>query len=123
MRFPIVTAALLATLALTAQANDGTELSLKTKALASAGMSTKQADAPFTYGRDPLPRLLMLEEQEIRGFARGTCEFSARDLCYDIADGRVVYKPAREYMPKIDGLKAENVTFRHNRVVFKYSFR
>ena len=115
---------LFAFLALAAQANDGVELSLKNRALASAaGASVKQADAPFTYGRDPMPQLLMMEEQERRGGPRGGCEFSARDLCYDLADGRVVYRPARQYMPKIDGLKAENVTFRTNRIVVKYSFK
>jgi hypothetical protein len=112
----------LAFLALAARANDGVELSLKNRALASAGASVKQADAPFTYGRDPMPQLLLLEEQERRG-PRGSCEFSARDLCYDLADGRVVYRPARQYMPAIDGLKAENVTFRTNRIVVRYSFR
>jgi hypothetical protein len=66
--------------------------------------------------------LLLLDEQERRG-PRGACEFSARDLCYDLADGRVVFRPARAYMPKIDGLTAENVTLRSNRVVFKYSFK
>jgi hypothetical protein len=114
---------LFAFLALAAQANDGVELSLKSRALASAaGATAKQADAPFTYGRDPMPQLLLLEEQERRG-PRGSCEFSARDLCYDLSDGRVVYRPARAYMPKIDGLTAENVTLRANRIVLKYSFR
>lgn len=115
--------ALIASLALAAQANDGAELSLKSKALAAAGStSMKTSEAPFAYGRDPMPQLLMIEEQERRG-PKGACEFSARDLCYDLADGRVVYRPAREWMPKFDGLQAENVQFRTNRIVFKYSFK
>jgi hypothetical protein len=122
MRRSIVVTAILASLAFVARANDGVEPSLKSRALASAGSTTQQAPAPFTYGRDPLPQLLMLDEQERRG-PRGACEFSARDLCYDLTDGRVVFRPARSYMPKIDGLTAENVTLRSNRVVFKYSFR
>ena len=44
-------------------------------------------------------------------------EFSANDLCYDLADARIVYRPARKYMPSVDGLKAENVSLRHNRIV------
>ncbi len=109
--------------ALAAQANDGLEPSLRTKALASAGsVVVKHADAPFTSGRDPLPQVLLLEEQERRG-PRGDCEFTAKDLCYDLADGRIVYRPARNYMPSVTGLTPENVSLRHNRVVFKYSFR
>ena len=109
-------------LALAAQANDGVEPSLRTKALVSAGSVTKHADAPFTTGRDPLPQLLLLEEQE-RQSPRGTCEFTSKDLCYDLADGRIVYRPARNYMPSVTGLTAESVSLRHNRIVFKYSFR
>jgi hypothetical protein len=122
MRRSIVFTTILASLAFAAQANDGVELSLKTKALASAGAITKQSDAPFTYGRDPMPQLLMLEEQERRG-PKGSCEFSARDLCYDLSDGRLVYRPARQFMPKFEGLTPENITLRSNRIVFKYSFR
>ena len=122
MRRSIFATAIFASLAFAAQANDGVELSLKTRALASAGVSTKQADAPFTYGRDPMPQLIMLEEQERRGPKAG-CEFAASDLCYDLAERRVVYRPARQYMPKIDGLTAENVSLRHNRIIVKYSFR
>lgn len=113
-------AALIASLALAAQANE--ELSLKNKALAAAGASAKQSDAPFTYGRDPMPQILMMEEQARKGL-KGACEYSARDLCYDLTDGRVVYRPARKYMPRFEGLTPENVTFRANRIVFKYSFK
>jgi len=109
-------------LAFAAQANDGVELSLRTKALASAGSVVKHADAPFATGRDPLPQVLQLEERELRS-PRGTCEMTAKDLCYDLADGRIVFRPARDYMPGVTGMKAESVSLRHNRVVFKYSFR
>lgn len=109
-------------LALAAQANDGVELTLRTKALASAGSVMKHADAPFATGRDPLPQVLLLEEQA-RLTPRSDCEFTAKDLCYDLADRRIVYRPARNYMPDVDGLRAESVSLRHNRIVFKYSFR
>ena len=121
MRRSIVTA-ILATLAFAAQAHDGAELSLRTKALASAAGVSKQAEAPFAYGRDPLPQLLLLEELDQPG-ARTGCEASAKDLCYDLAERRVVYRAARAYMPKVDGLTAESVSLRQHRIVFKYSFR
>ena len=120
LRSIAVTATL--SLALAAQASDGIELTLRNKALASAGSVMRHADAPFATGRDPLPQLMRLEEQERRG-PRGACDYTAKDLCYDLADGRIVYRPARNYMPSVTGLTPESVTLRHNRVVLKYSFR
>jgi hypothetical protein len=40
-----------------------------------------------------------------------------------MADGRIVYRPARAYMPQFDGMRAESISLRHNKVVLKYSFR
>jgi hypothetical protein len=123
MRRSILITAIFASLALPAVANDGVEPSLKMKALASAGAaSAKQGVAPFTSSRDPLPQLMLLDEQEQRA-PSGACEFSANDLCYDLADRRVVYRPARQYMPTFQGLTAENVSLRRNRIVLKYSFK
>lgn len=53
----------------------------------------------------------------------GACEHSASDLCYDLADRRIVYRPARRYMPQFDGLTAESVSLRRDAVRFRYSFR
>jgi hypothetical protein len=121
---------LIASVALGALAHDGVELSLKTKALAASSTgspavlsSSRQAEAPFVYARDPMPQLIMLEEVERRSAATGRCELSGKDLCYDIADGRIVYRAAREWMPKFDGLTPENISVRSNRVVFRYSFK
>ena len=123
MRRLIVATAILASLASTAQANDALDLSLKNKALASAAApSVKQVEAPFVAGRDPLPFILMQEEQERRGF-QGSCEAAARDLCFDAASGRVVYRAARKYMPQFEGLTPESVSVRGHRVTLKYSFK
>jgi hypothetical protein len=122
--FRIIAATAFVSLALGAQANDGLDLSLKNKALASAGASSnKQAEAPFTSVRDPLPQLLLMEEQERRNVRGGTCEAAAKDLCFDAAEGRIVYRAARNYMPRIDGLRPESVSVRSNRVTLKYSFK
>jgi hypothetical protein len=124
MRRLIVATAFLS-LAFPAQANDLVDpsLSLKSKVLAAAGApSTKQAEAPFTIAHDPLPQLLMTEEQD-RRTVRATCEAAARDLCFDASDGRIVYRGARNYMPRIEGLTPESVSVRSNRVMLKYSFR
>jgi hypothetical protein len=117
MRRLIVATAVFASLATTAQANDVLDLSLKGQPV-----STKQAEAPFVAKRDPLPFILMQEEQERRGF-QGSCEAAARDLCFDAASGRVVYRAARKYMPQFEGLQPESVSLRGNRVTFKYSFK
>jgi len=44
-------------------------------------------------------------------------------VCYDYASGHIVVRPAREYMPRMNGFTAENVSVRHNRVTFTYSFK
>lgn len=122
MRRFIVATAVFASLAFTAQANDGLDLSAR-KAVASAAVpASKQAEAPFTAVRDPLPQLLMMEEQERRG-VQGACDAAATTLCFDAADGRVVYRGARNFMPPISGLRAESVSLRGHRITFKYSFR
>lgn len=125
-------AAGIACFALGVHANDGAELSLKGKSLAATSLASAgigvgslgaaKAAAPFAVGHDPLPELLLSEEREQRGSA-GACNLARRDVCYDAANAQIVYRPAREYMPRIDGLTAENVSVRHNRIVFTYSFR
>jgi len=125
MRRSFAIAILLAAPALAARAAEPVvDLSMRAKAVASSG-PVKAASAPFTAiaaGRDPWPELALREEQEMRG-PRGSCEYSTRDVCYDVADARLVYRPARRYMPKIGELTPENVQLRPNRIVFKYSFR
>ena len=54
---------------------------------------------------------------------RGACERSASDICYDLADGRIVYRPVRRYMPKFDGLTAESVSLRRDAIRLRYSFK
>jgi hypothetical protein len=123
-------AAILATaLCSAAWANDGMEL--RTKAIAAAAVATPKAmdaprvDGPFVagpYGRDPLVALMQMEAKE-HVAASASCEASGQTLCYNIADGRIVYRGAREYMPKLNGFTPESMGLRHNRVVFSYSFK
>lgn len=122
MRASLVFVALLASLPVAAQANEGVELSMKSKSMAASAVPAKNVEAPFRVARDPLPELLMREEQERRGPA-GACQHNATSLCYDITDRRIVYRPARKYMPQMDGLRAESVSLRRDKIVLKYSFR
>ena len=106
------------------------ELSIHAKSLAAASAMAltpapaKLAEAPFVANRprDILPELLMREEIERRTPAGG-CDASATDLCYDLKEARLVYKPARAFMPSMPGLRAESISLRHDRIVLKYSFR
>jgi hypothetical protein len=122
--FRLIVATILATLAFTARANDVVD-SLKSRALASAAapVAKQSFDAPFMSARDPMPFLLMQEEQDRRSVRGGTCEAAARDLCFDAVDGRIVYRSARKFMPQFDGLTPESVSVRSNRVTLKYSFK
>ena len=85
-------------------------------------MTAKHAEAPFRYARDPMPELLRREEQERRG-PSGACQNAATTLCYDMNDGKIVYRPARKYMPQVEGLRAESISLRRDKLVLKYSFR
>jgi hypothetical protein len=53
--------------------------------------------------------------------SRSSCA-GTTDLCYDTNSGHLVYKPARRFMPDIPGLRAENISVRRDRIVFRYSF-
>jgi len=123
MRRSLLITTVLASLALAAQANDG--MDLRTKSLVSAASTPSvNLEAPFRAARDPMPELLLREEQErrVNGLA-SSCDTTTTALCYDMADRRVVYKGARQYMPQFAGLQAESVSVRHNRIILKYSFK
>jgi hypothetical protein len=130
LRWMVGATVLAASLAANA-ANDG-PVELRTKALASAASTSVLAgpmagtshrlDAPFMpVPHDPLP--VMEEEQAPRVVAVNRCDGNAHSLCFDAADGRIVYRGARNYMPKMDGLSPESVSVRRNTLVFKYSFK
>ena len=103
-------------------ASEGLDLATKSKSMAAASAQAV-SPAPAVPGRDPLPELLMRAENEQRALAGHGCRQAATDLCYDLRDGRVVYRGARQYMPRIDGLRAESVSLRHDGFVLRYSFK
>ena len=53
--------------------------------------------------------------------SRSSCN-SDRALCYDPGSGRIVYKPARQFMPDVPGLQRENISVKRDRIVLRYSF-
>ena len=89
-------------LALPANANDGLDLATRSKAMVGTAAPARNANAPFVASHDPMAGIFLREEQERRG-PRGTCDAAATDLCYDLTSGRVTYRGARQYMPKMEG--------------------
>ena len=53
--------------------------------------------------------------------SRSSCS-GERSLCYDPGSGRIVYKPARAFMPDIPGMQPENISVKRDRIVLRYSF-
>ena len=54
--------------------------------------------------------------------SRSSCSGSS-SLCYDPYSGRIVYKPARAFMPDIPGLTPHNISVKRDRIVFRYTFK
>jgi len=125
MRRSLMISTFLATLAAPAMASEGIELSLRSKSMAASVASAapaKNVEAPFRIARDPLPEFFVPEEEQRKGF-KSACDANSTSICYDSVDRRLVYRPARNYMPQVDGLRAESVSLRSNRILLKYSFR
>jgi hypothetical protein len=77
--------------------------------------------APFQPDADLEPVLDLLPHPESRRGSPSSCN-GEHDFCYDPANGHIVYKPARQLMPDIPGLKRENISVKRDRVVLRYSF-
>ena len=78
--------------------------------------------APFLSPSMTDTELELLPRRDQRQEAmRSSCS-GERSLCYDPASGRIVYKPAREFMPEIPGLQRENISVKRDRIVLRYSF-
>ena len=125
IRVHFVAAALLV-VAVPVHASDGLELAIKGKAMAAAVSAPPVvaiATPTVTHGgKDPLPEILMRAESETHSLGPG-CADGAATLCYDLRDGRMVYRGAREYMPHVEGMKAESISLRHDGFVLRYSFK
>jgi hypothetical protein len=53
----------------------------------------------------------------------GACSQASTDVCYDYKQGRLIYRPARNWMPEISGFKPEHISVRRDKVTFQYSFK
>jgi hypothetical protein len=79
------------------------------------------SQAPFSIPMGE-PELALQPRSDLRQQqSRSSCE-NATTLCYDANERRIVYKPARNFMPDLPGLTRENISVKRDRVVFRYSF-
>ena len=53
--------------------------------------------------------------------SRSSCN-ADRDLCYDANSGHIVFKPARQFMPDLPGMRPENISVKKDRIILRYSF-
>lgn len=97
------------------------QLRPKEAILTSSAAMTVHQYAPFV---SPLggPELDLVPRREERAStSRSSCEGES-SVCYDPGSGHVVYKPARQLMPDLPGLRPENISVKRDRIVFRYSF-
>lgn len=105
----------------TSQAADGLDLALRTKAAVAraepgdgAAVSTPGVGAHEAAAAHPI------------GHADAAWLFPLcrpHEGCGDPAEARLFYGGARRYMPAVQGLAAEGISVRRDRVVLRYSFR
>jgi hypothetical protein len=99
-------------------------LQLRSRSAIATAVATATPNASAPYARpviEPEREPLIARHDLRENQSRSSCE-SGRDLCYDQQSGRIVYKAARNYMPDLPGLQAENISVKRDRIVFKYSF-
>jgi len=104
-------------------ANEAQPLTLKVpKAALAAAPGPAQANAPFANPTAaPAPELVLAPPPAQHAQSPSACSRLAT-LCYDAEDRRLVFKPARNFMPDLPGLTRENISVRRDRIVFRYSF-
>ena len=103
-----------------AVAEEPRALQLKSKAAILAVTPHRWAPYVQPLGH-PEPEPLFAKRDLREDASRSSCE-SERDVCYEPGSGKIVYKPAREFMPDIPGLKRESMSIKRNRITWRYSF-
>lgn len=105
-----------------AGAGEPVQKALELKPKAALATTIAHSYAPFVAPMSGEPELDFLPRRDERQEAsRSSCS-GERALCYDPGSGRIVYKPARNYMPDLPGLQRENISVKRDRIVLRYSF-
>lgn len=103
------------------QAADGLDLALRTRAAIARTEVPDPPAVPFTAVRvhdAPVPRAYAHADGP---WLLPLCH--AHEGCGDAAEPRLFYRGARHFMPAWDGLAAEGISLRRDRLVLRYSFR
>ena len=82
--------------------------------------SSVRKDAPFVNPASE-PDLNLAAQSRPAYQPKPGCTKEAM-LCYEADQGRIVFKPARHFMPDIPGLQRENISLKRDRIIFRYSF-
>ena len=96
-------------------------LQLKPKAAFAAAVAPSHSSAPFVIPSSEPDLDLLPRRDERLERSRSSCS-GENSLCYDPHSGRIVYKPARSFMPDLPGLTRENISVKRDRIVLRYSF-
>lgn len=105
-----------------AVAADGLDLSMHGKA------ATARAESAEPIARGAMPTvsadaLVVRPAHGERDFALAQSGCRPVEFCSGMTEGRLLYRGARRYMPSFDGMAAEGISLRHDRLVLRYSFR
>jgi hypothetical protein len=96
--------------------------SLATVASPAPVLAPKNAPFISAPAAAPEPGLdLVSPRSQASSQAKPGCS-KAASLCYEADTGRIVFKPARQFMPDIPGLQRENISLKRDRIIFRYSF-
>lgn len=111
-----------AAIPLNAAAAESNAKALELRPKVALAVNTPHTYAPFVLPAAGEPELNLLRQRDERlEQSRSSCE-GERSLCYDPGSGRIVYKPARAFMPEIPGMQRENISVKRDRIVLRYSF-
>ena len=120
MKITILAATMVLASTPAAYAEDPRPLQIKSKS--AIAVAVPHRSAPYVQPVGEPEREPILGPRDLReDSSKSSCE-SGRDLCYDRQSGRIVYKPARQFMPDLPGLQPESISVKRDRIVFKYSF-
>jgi hypothetical protein len=121
MRICACIASLAVAFAASAFAAEEGDLSTRSRAL--AAKSFESAQAPFMQRSETAAAPLFSTVPQAHVNDAAGCAPQSTGLCYDGGHGQLVYRGARGYMPRIEGLTPESVTLRRSRLILRYSFR
>lgn len=110
-------------LAATVQAEE-IDLSNRSRASAAKASEPTASLAPFASRQEALQSFSLRAPAAAAAAERGIpCADGLRTLCYEMRDRGVLYRGARDFMPRVQGLTADGVALRHDRVILRYTFR